>query len=87
MFARFMTVACQFAAALLVGVFYYMLAMAMTVHDGILSLIFQPFTAVILATLAIGFRKSGRARNPLHRPGPLPCRHRHTQSGLQPDGA
>jgi hypothetical protein len=32
-----------------------MLAMAVTVYDGILSLIFQPFIAVILTSLGIGF--------------------------------
>ncbi len=49
-----MTAAFQFFGALLVGVCYYMLAMAMTVYDGILSLVFQPILAVILTTLAIG---------------------------------
>jgi hypothetical protein len=50
-----MTTAFQFFAALLVGVCYYMLAMAMTVYDGIFSLIFQPIIAVILTTIGIGF--------------------------------
>jgi hypothetical protein len=49
-----MTTTFQFFAALLVGVFYYMLAMAMTVYDGVLSLIFQPIIAVILTTIGIG---------------------------------
>jgi hypothetical protein len=48
-----MTATFQFFAALLVGVCYYMLAMAMTVCDGILSLIFQPIIAVILTSIAI----------------------------------
>jgi len=43
----------QFLAALFVGVCWYMLAMAMTVFDGILSLILQPFVAVVMTSVAI----------------------------------
>lgn len=49
-----MTATFQFVATLMVGVCYYMLAMAMTVYDGILSLIFQPIVAVVLTTISIG---------------------------------
>lgn len=49
-----MTTTFQFIAALLVGVCYYMLAMAMTVYDGLLSLIVQPVMALILTTIGIG---------------------------------
>ena len=43
----------QFIAALFVGVCWYMLAMVMTVYDGILSFIFQPIMAVIFTTVGI----------------------------------
>jgi len=43
----------QIVAALIVGVCYYMLAMAMTVYDGVLSLMFQPFVGGILTSIAI----------------------------------
>ena len=52
--AQKMSATFQFFAALIVGVCYYMLAMAMTVYDGILSLIFHPIIAVILTSIAIG---------------------------------
>lgn len=43
----------QIVAALIVGVCYYMLAVAMTVYDGILSMIFQPIMGAILTCTAI----------------------------------
>jgi hypothetical protein len=48
-----MNVAWQITAALIVGVCYYMLAMAMTVYDGILSLMFQPIMGAIFTLIAI----------------------------------
>lgn len=44
----------QVLAALAFGVCYYLIAMAMTVYDGVLSLLFQPIPAVILTVFAIG---------------------------------
>ena len=43
----------QITAALIVGVCYYLLAMAMTVYDGILSMMFQPIVGAILTLIAI----------------------------------
>lgn len=43
----------QMIAALLIGMGYYMLAMVMTVYDGVLSLIFQPIVGFIITTIAI----------------------------------
>jgi hypothetical protein len=43
----------QILSALLVGVSYYMLAMAMTVYDGLLSMIFQPIMGAICTVVAI----------------------------------
>ncbi len=43
----------QIIAALIVGVCYYMLAMAVTVYDGLLSLIFQPIVGTIITSVAI----------------------------------
>ena len=48
-----MSVTLQITAALIVGVCYYMLAMAMTVYDGILSLMFQPIIGTICTFIAI----------------------------------
>ena len=48
-----MRLAFQIITALMVGVCYYMLAMAMTVYDGILSLIFQPIVGTIITSIAI----------------------------------
>jgi hypothetical protein len=43
----------QIILALVVGVCYYMLAVAMTVYDGILSMIFQPIMGAIFSGIAI----------------------------------
>jgi hypothetical protein len=48
-----MNAAWQITAALIVGVIYYMIAMAMTVYDGILSMMFQPIVGTILTLIAI----------------------------------
>ena len=48
-----MHLALQIVTALAVGVVYYMLAMAMTVYDGVLSLMFQPIMGTILTLTAI----------------------------------
>ena len=48
-----MIICLQIVAALIVGVCYYMLAMAMTVYDGILSMMFQPIMGTILTMIAI----------------------------------
>ncbi len=48
-----MNAAWQITSALIVGVCYYMLAMAMTVYDGILSMMFQPIVGTILTLIAI----------------------------------
>jgi len=42
----------QIITALIVGVCYYMLAVAMTVYDGLLSLIFQPIMGAIFTVIA-----------------------------------
>jgi hypothetical protein len=43
----------QIILALVVGVCYYMLAVAMTVYDGIPSMIFQPIMGAIFTGIAI----------------------------------
>jgi len=43
----------QLIVAFLVGVFYYMIAVAMTVYDGALSLIFQPIMGAIFTAIGI----------------------------------
>lgn len=43
----------QLAIAFLVAWFYYMVAMAMTVYDGVLSMIFQPIMGAIFAGLSV----------------------------------
>ena len=43
----------QLAVAFLVAWFYYMVAMAMTVYDGALSLIFQPIMGALFAGLVV----------------------------------
>ena len=43
----------QIIAALVIGVCYYMLAVAMTVYDGLFSLIFQPLIGAIYSGIAI----------------------------------
>ena len=43
----------QILAALVTGVFYYMIAVAMTVYDGMLSMIFQPIIGAIVSAIAI----------------------------------
>jgi len=43
----------QIIAALLIGVCYYMLAVAMTVYDGLISMIFQPIMGAIFTGIAI----------------------------------
>lgn len=43
----------QIVAALIIGVCYYMLAVAMTTYDGLLSLIFQPIIGAIVSGIAI----------------------------------
>ncbi len=43
----------QIAVALCVGTFYYLIAMAMTVYDGILSLIGQPIMGGLVSLVAI----------------------------------
>lgn len=48
-----MRLAFQIIAALIVGVCYYMLAMVMTVYDGLPSLIFQPILGTIITLVAI----------------------------------
>ena len=48
-----MTIISQILAALLVGGCYYMLAVIMTVYDGLLSLIFQPIVGAILTGIVI----------------------------------
>lgn len=48
-----MTTIPQIAAAFIVGWCYYMLAMVMTVYDGVLSLIFQPIMGGILTAIAV----------------------------------
>jgi len=42
----------QVASAIVVGTFFYMIAVAMTVYDGILSMIFQPILGVIFSSIA-----------------------------------
>jgi hypothetical protein len=53
MFGKNMIVIPQIIAALIIGVCYYTLVMAMTVYDGILSMIFQPIMGAIFTTIAI----------------------------------
>ena len=48
-----MIVILQVLAALIVGVCYYMLAVAMTVYDGFLSIIFQPIMGAAFSLIAI----------------------------------
>jgi len=48
-----MTIILQILAAFLVGVGYYMLAMGMTVYDGMISLILQPIMGGMFAIIAI----------------------------------
>ena len=43
----------QLTAAFLVAWFYYMVAMAMTVYDGMLSMIFQPIMGALFAGAAV----------------------------------
>jgi len=43
----------QIIAALLICVSYYMLAVAMTVYDGLISMIFQPIMGAIFTGIAI----------------------------------
>jgi hypothetical protein len=43
----------QIIAAMIIGVCYYMLAVAMTVYDGILSMILQPIMGAIFSGIAI----------------------------------
>jgi hypothetical protein len=43
----------QIMLALVIGVCYYMLAVAMTVYDGLLSMIFQPIMGAIFSGIAI----------------------------------
>ena len=43
----------QLAVAFLVAWFYYMIAMAMTVYDGALSMIFQPIMGALFAGAAV----------------------------------
>ena len=45
----------QVFAALIVGVLYYMLAVILTIYDGILSLILQPIAGAFFSGLAIAF--------------------------------
>ena len=45
----------QLAVAFLVAWFYYMIAMAMTVYDGALSMIFQPIVGALFAGAAVLF--------------------------------
>jgi hypothetical protein len=45
----------QVLSALVSGTFFYMLAVVMTVYDGILSMIFQPIMGGIFSTIAIVF--------------------------------
>jgi hypothetical protein len=45
----------QVLFALVAGTFFYMLAVVMTVYDGILSMIFQPIMGGIFSTIAIIF--------------------------------
>lgn len=44
----------QIATALVIGVFYYMVAVALFVYDEPLSIIFQPIIGLIITGLAIG---------------------------------
>jgi len=39
--------------ALIVGLFFYMLAMMMTTYDGLLSMIFQPISGTIITGIAV----------------------------------
>lgn len=48
-----MIVLLQVLAALLVGVFYYMLAVVLTMYDGFLTLIFQPIAGLLFSGVAI----------------------------------
>ncbi len=43
----------QVIAAMIIGMLYYMLAVAMTVYDGILSMIFQPIMGAVFSGIAI----------------------------------
>ena len=43
----------RFPLAFLLGLLIYMIAMAMTVYDGVLSMLFQPIMGSILTTLAL----------------------------------
>jgi hypothetical protein len=45
----------QVLCALVAGTFFYMLAVAMTVYDGILSMLFQPIMGGIFSMVAIIF--------------------------------
>jgi hypothetical protein len=49
--AGFGAIGFRFLLAWVAGIGIYMLAMAMTVYDGILSLIFQPFAAAVVSFL------------------------------------
>ena len=50
---KYMIAIPQIIAAMIIGVCYYMLAVAMTVYDGILSMIFQPVMGAIFSGIAI----------------------------------
>ena len=52
-FGRNMIAIPQTVAAMIIGVCYYMLAVAMTIYDGILSMIFQPIMGAIFTCVAI----------------------------------
>ena len=43
----------QIIGAMIVGICYYMLAVAMTVYDGLLSMIFQPIMGAVFSAIAI----------------------------------
>jgi hypothetical protein len=51
--ADLFTLLFQFVFAFLAGISFYLLAVAMTVYDGILSLIFQPIIGAIFSLAAI----------------------------------
>lgn len=50
-----MIIITQIIAAVVVGACYYMLAVAMTVYDGLLSMILQPIIGVLVSLVAVFF--------------------------------
>jgi uncharacterized membrane protein YqgA involved in biofilm formation len=48
-----MTLFIQITTAILVGAFYYMVAVVMTVYDGFLSFVFQPLMGIAFSVVAI----------------------------------